>query len=171
MQGMKRPFVSLGSWLPAGISETLPVCSSAPAKPPQEAWGAHGQGVAPTGEGPQLLQLLGTSCPSSFGWWQCWGAQANVSSQSKHFQLSMPSSSRLFEWDPKLKEVPGTDVIRDCHQIWQSSPYYPCMSAALESQGMSRHPTAFILCFPRAPKDLLPKCSQCLPFRQLGYCR
>lgn len=87
--------------------------------PPQEAWGCPWAGIG-------TPQERGHSCSSSwappafhtFGWWECWGAQADVSTQRKHFQLLMPPSSGLFEWHPKLKEVPGTDVIRDCHQIW-----------------------------------------------------
>lgn len=41
------------------------LCAPAPQQnPPQEAWGCPWAGIGPTEEGAQLLQLLGTSCPS-----------------------------------------------------------------------------------------------------------
>lgn len=79
--------------------------------------GAHGQRLAPQKRGHSCCSSWAPPALHTCGWWERWGAQGNVSTQRKHFQLLVPSSSGLFEWDPKLKEVSGTDVIRDCHQI------------------------------------------------------
>lgn len=37
------------------------------------------------------------------------------------------------------------------------------MSGTLKSRGMSRHAIAFILCFPRVPKDLFPNVASAWP--------
>lgn len=142
-----------------------------------EAWGCpgaeEGQQEQPPCTAPRL-ELLGTSRPSqaldgghtvASGGHFTSGSSGQMFPSKENISSSwVPSSSRLFEWDPKLREVPRTGMSPETPD--QALPVPACLQPRCPG-GRAGLP----LLHPLLPRERDPapkRCQSLLTFRQSG---